>query len=174
MSRSLLLGFITYALLLTGIATVRGEFVVLALPFVVYLLAGFLFTPEQLKLEATRHLSVERTSPHTDVVVTVTITNHGSRIEEALLEDAVPADLTIRAGLSRHMVRLAKGGSYTFAYTVSGPRGGYGFEFVRARVNDHLAATSREVQIEAKGQLFIFPPVTRLRHVAIRPRRTRV
>src|SRR5687767_12715159 len=174
MSRSLLLGFITYALLLTGIATVRGEFIALALPFVVYLLAGFLFTPEQLKLEATRHLSVERTSPHTDVVVTVIVNNRGSTIEEVLLEDAVPADLMIRSGLSRHLVRLAKGGSYNFSYTVSGPRGGYGFEFVRAKVNDHLAATSREFQIEAKGQLFVFPPLTRLRHVAIRPRRTRV
>jgi uncharacterized protein (DUF58 family) len=28
--------------------------------------------------------------------------------------------------------------------------------------------------MEAKGQLFIFPPVTRLRHVAIHPRRTKV
>jgi uncharacterized protein (DUF58 family) len=174
LSRSLLLASITYLLLLTGIATVRGEFIALALPFVVYLLAGFLFTPEQLKLEATRHLSVERTSPYADVVVTVTVINRGSDIEEVLLEDVLPPDLTIRFGLCRHLVRLARGGSYTFAYTVSGPRGGYGFEFVRAKVNDHLAATSREVQIEAKGQLFVFPPVTRLRHVAIRPRRTRV
>ena len=174
MSRSLLLGFITYALLLAGVASVRGEFIALALPFVVYLLAGFLFTPEHIKLEATRHLSAERTSPYADIVVTVTVTNRGSHIEEVLLEDVLPPDLTIRSGLSRHLVRLAKGGSYTFGYTVSGPRGGYGFEFVRAKVNDHLAATSREVQIEAKGQLFVFPPVTRLRHVAIRPRRTRV
>jgi len=42
------------------------------------------------------------------------------------------------------------------------------------KVNDHLAVTSREIQLEAKGQLFIFPSVMRLRHVAIRPRRTRV
>src|SRR5687767_8931504 len=115
MSRSLLLGFITYALLLTGIATVRGEFIALALPFVVYLLAGFLFTPEQLKLEATRHLSMERTSPHTDVVVTVMVTNRGSTIEEVLLEDAVPGDLRVRASLRRPLVRLAKGSSYNFS-----------------------------------------------------------
>jgi uncharacterized protein (DUF58 family) len=42
------------------------------------------------------------------------------------------------------------------------------------KVNDPLSVTSRETRLEAKGQLFIFPPVTRLRHVAIRPRRTRV
>jgi len=174
MSRSLLLSIIIYCLLLSGIVTVRGELLSLALPFVVYLLAGFLRAPDEIRLEATRHLSTERTSPKADVVVTVTITNRGSGLEEVLLEDQVPEGLTIRSGFSRHLLRLPKGGPYTFTYTVSGPRGGYGFEKIQAQVNDHLAVTSREVQLDAKGQLFVFPPVLRLRHVAIRPRRTRV
>ncbi len=182
MPRSLLLTSVTYLLLLAGIAAVRGEFIALALPLVVYLLAGFLFAPDEIKLDATRHLSAERTSPNSDVIVTVTVTNRGSRLEEVLLEDVVPADLNIRvtsttlgAGSpSRHLIRLPKDSSFTFAYTVSGPRGAYRFERVRAKVKDHLAVTSREVQVEAKGQLFVFPPVMRLRHVAIHPRRTRV
>ena len=180
MSRSLLLGLITYSLILAGIVAVRGEFIALALPFVVYLLAGFLRSPNEVKLEATRHLSNERVSPNSDVVVTVTVTNHGSHLEEVLLEDGLSPELTVRSsdekqrfGFSRHLVTLAKDASYTFAYTVSGPRGGYGFEHVEATVSDHLAATRQKVRVEAKGQLFIFPPVTRLRHVAIRPRRTR-
>ena len=174
MSKSLLLGFITYSLLLAGIATVHGVFIALALPFVVYLLAGFLFAPEKIQLEATRHLSAERTSPNSEIDVTVTVTNRGSHLEEVLLDDVVPADLKVRVGQSRHLIRLPKDSTYTFSYKVTGPRGGYGFETVKAQINDHLRMTSRMVDIEAKGQLFIFPPVTRLRHVAIRPRRTRV
>ncbi|HJR80696.1 MAG TPA: DUF58 domain-containing protein [Anaerolineales bacterium] len=174
MSRSLLLSLIVYSLLLAGIATVRGDLLSLALPFVVYLLAGFLSSPNETQLEATRHLSTERTAPQTAVVVTVTITNRGSHLEEVFLEDKIPEDLTIRSGFHRHLLTLAKGASFTFSYTVSGPRGGYGFEKILARVNDHLAVTNRIVQVEAKGMLFIFPPVLRLRHVAIRPRRTRV
>jgi uncharacterized protein (DUF58 family) len=161
-------------LILAGIVTVRGEFIALALPFVVYLLAGFLRSPDEIKLEATRHLSNERASPNSDIVVTVTVMNRGSHLEEVLLEDVVPVDLSLRVGLSRHLLTLPKSASYTFTYTVSGPRGGYGFENISAKVNDHLAVTSRRVQIEAKGQLFVFPPVMRLRRVAIRPRRTRV
>jgi len=149
---------------------------------VVYLLAGYLFAPDEIKLEATRHLSTERTSPNAEVTVTVTITNRGSQLEEVLLDDVIPADLIVRfpstslaAGSpSRHLIRLPKDSSYTFSYKVAGPRGGYGFERVKAQINDHFRLTSREVQIEAKGQLFVFPPVLRLRHVAIRPRRTRV
>ena len=174
MSRSLLLSLLTYMLLLTGIATVQGEFIALALPLVAYLLVGYLQAPEKIKLEATRQLSAERTSPNSNVAVTVTITNHGSSLDEVLLIDLLPSELTIRSGFSRHLLRLANGESYTFAYTVAGPRGGYVFEALEARINDHLGVSSLRVRVEAKGRLFILPPVTRVRNIAIRPRRTRV
>lgn len=174
MSRSLLLGIITYSLIIAGIAVKRGEMIALALPFVVLMFASYLFVPEDVNLEATRHLSEERVSPHNDVQVTVTITNRGSQLDEVLIEDILPADLNIRVGHNRHLIRLPKGSAYTFTYSIHGPRGGYGFEKVRVKINDSLAVTSHEVQLEAKGQLFVFPPVTRLHHVAIRPRRTKV
>ncbi len=174
MSRSLLLGILSYALLLAGIGTVHGEFIALALSLVAYLLVGYLQTPEKLKLEATRHLSAERISPNSDVDVTVTVINRGSSLEEVLLEDILPEGLTVRSGFSRHLLRLAKGESYTFAYTVSGPRGGYVFTAIEAGINDHLAVSSARVRVEAKGRLFVLPPVTRIRQVSIRPRRTRV
>lgn len=174
MSRSLLLGLLTYGLLLTGIITVQGEFLALALPLVAYLLVGYLQTPEKIQMEGARQLSVERTSPNSDVGVTVTVVNRGASLEEVLLEDVLPAGLTVRSGFVRHLLRLARGESYTFAYTVSGPRGGYVFEGLEARVNEHLAVSSSKVRVEAKGRLFILPPVTRVGQIAIRPRRTRV
>src|SRR5688572_25218268 len=166
MSRPLFLGFITYSLLLAGVAAVSGELIALALPFVVYLLVGYLFASDEIKLEATRHLSMERTSPQTNVVVTVSVINRGSQLEEVLLEDLVPEGLTIHPGSTllpvvsagspptRHLVRLAKNETYTFAYTVSGPRGAYPFDYIRVKINDHLRLTSREVRVEARGQLF--------------------
>lgn len=174
MSRSFFLSIITYSLIIAGIVTVRGEFIALALPLVILLMTGFIFAPDNIKLEAKRHLSSERVSPNSEVVVTVTITNHGSDLEEVLIEDLVPPDLKMRVPLNRHLIRLPKDSSFTFAYKVTGPRGGYGFEKVRVEIKDSLGVTSRMVEIEAKGQLFVFPPVTRLRHVAIRPRRTKV
>lgn len=174
MPRSLLLSLLTYGLLLAGLATVHGEFITLALPLVAYLLVGYLQTPEQVQLQARRRLSIERASPNQDVDVTVTVTNSGSSLEDVLLEDMVPAGLTVRVGESRHMVRLAKGQSYTFAYTVSGPRGGYAFDAVEAQVNDHLSVRSQQVRVDARGRLFVLPPVMRVRNIVIRPRRTRI
>lgn len=174
MSRSLLLSLLTYVLLLAGIVTVHGEFLALALPLVTYLLVGYLQSAEKTNLEATRILSAERVSPNTDVDVTVTVTNRGSSLEEVLLEDVLPTGLTIRSGHSRHLLRLKKNESYTFSYTVSGPRGGYVFNAVQAGVHDYLGISDSIVRVEAKGRLFVLPPVTRIRQVAIRPRGTRV
>lgn len=174
MSRSLFLGIIVVGLLISGIVKVSGEILALALPFVMYLLAGFLFNPEKIDLEITRHLSAERVSPGDEVTVTLTIQNNGSRLDEALIEDMIPDGLQVASSYSRHLLRLPKNGTYTFSYTIQGPRGGYGFEKVRVQVNESLAVISHRVQFEAEGQLFVFPSVTRLRYVSIRPRRTRV
>jgi uncharacterized repeat protein (TIGR01451 family) len=174
MSRSLLLSLLSYSLLLAGMITVEGALLALALPLVTYLIVGYLQAPEKIKLEATRHLSAERVSPDTKVDVTVTVTNRGPSLEEVLLEDVLPNGLTVRSGYSRHLLRLKKDETYTFAYTVSGPRGGYVFEVVQARVHDHLAVSRSVVRVESKGRLFVLPPVTRIRQVAIRPRGTRV
>jgi uncharacterized repeat protein (TIGR01451 family) len=174
MPRSILLGVLTYGLLLVGILTVKGEFIALALPLVTYLLVGYLQSPEKLQLAATRHLSLERTSPNSNVDITVTVTNHGTTLEEVLLTDILPVGLSVRSGFSRHMLTLQKGESYTFAYTVAGPRGGYAFDTLDVKASDHLAVISSRVRVETKGRLFVLPPVTRLRSIAIRPRRTRV
>jgi uncharacterized repeat protein (TIGR01451 family) len=180
MSRSLLLSLLTYGLLLIGIATVQGEFLALALPLVTYLLVGYLQAPEKLQLEARRQLSAERVSPNSEVEVTVTVTNRGSSLEEVLLEDLLPAGLTVLSlptapfRTNRHFLRFAKGESYTFAYTVAGPRGGYVFEGLEARARDHLGVSPATVRVPAGGRLFVLPPVTRVRNIAIRPRRTRV
>lgn len=154
--------------------TVRGEFISLALPLVAYLLVGYLQSPEQIRLEAARHLGIERAAPDQSVDVTVTVTNQGTNLQETLVEDLVPAGLTVGSGSSRHMVRLPKGASFTFAYTVSGPRGGYVFEGVQAQVSDPLGVRSSVVRVEAKGRLFVMPPLLRVRNIVIRPRRTRV
>ena len=174
MSRSMLLSLLTYALLLAGIATVHGGFLALALPLVTYLLAGFLQSADEVRLEASRQLSIERATPGQDVEVTVTVTNRGSGLEEVLLEDQVPHGLAIRSGHSRHLLRLASGETFTFTYTVFGPRGGYAFEALEAQVNEHLAVNSSRVRINTLGWLFILPPLARVRQIAIRPRRTRV
>ena len=174
MSRTFFLILIIYALLLAGLATLHGEFVGLALPFVVYLLVGFWRAPDEIKLDVHRTLSTERAAPGEDVLVTVDVTNQGADIEELLLEDGCSPNLTVSNGSPQHLLSLKKGESYSWTYIVNGPRGGYPFDGVMVEAMDHFGVRPSKQQVPARSELFVFPPLTRLKYVTIHTRRTRV
>lgn len=174
MYRSVFLSALVYGLLLTGLISLRGEFIALAIPFMLYLLVGFWNAPETLDLHIQRKLSVDRTTPNSAVVVTLTVTNRGADIEELFLDEKISSRLIVRLGSPRHLLRLAKGSSHTFTYTVAGPRGSYSFESLFAAATESSGLIRREQTIRSTGKLFIFPEVRRLKRVSIRPRKTRV
>ncbi len=174
MSRTIILILIIYVLLLTGLSTLHGEFVSLALPFVAYLMVGFWRGPERLNLDVHRTLSSERAAPGEDVIVSVDVTNRGGDAEELLLDDGYSPALVIRDGSPRHLLSLKKGESYSWTYTVQGPRGGYPFEALKAQAMDHFGLQQSRYQVPVRSELFVFPPLTRLKYIPIRTRRTRV
>lgn len=174
MRRAYLLGLIAWALIMTGLLTFRGELLALALPLVLYLLGGMLRAPQGPNLKVTHHLSLERVSAHTPVVVSVSVTNLGPALDSMLLEDLLPAGLKVQDGSPRHLLKLTRGQTFEWKYTVSGLRGFYPFASLRAEAHDLLDVVRRENLVSTGDQLFILPPILRLRRVPIRPRRTRV
>ena len=174
MRRKFLLGLIIYALVAAGLALRRGDILILALPFLLYLLSGLFFIPKEIDLQITRTLSAERVGPDQPVTVTLMVTNHGASLDEVLLEDDLSTGIQVLEGSPCHLLNLPSGKTTTWNYTISGRRGYYNFSSIQATINDHFSLTTRQVTIPTKGQLLILPPVMRLKRVAIRPRRTRV
>ena len=175
MHRSIILSTLVYGLLLAGLVTLRGELIALAIPFVLYLLYGYWNGPEVLDLYIERKLSRDRITPDSKVIVTLTVTNRGVDVEELSLDEKISPQLTIRRGSTRHLIRLPKGSSQTFSYTIAGPRGSYAFETIHATATEAFGLVRSEQIIKsASERLFIFPGFRRLKHVSIRPRRTRV
>ena len=174
MSRSLLLSLLTVLLLVLGLASLRGDLLALSLPFVVYLLFGLLRIPHKVELDVRRHLSAERVSPDQPITVTLTLANRGISLDELLVEDILPAGLRLLDGSNRHLTTLARGESRTWTYTVTGSRGYYVFPSVNVASRDGLGLIQHTDAFAPPGQLLILPPVLRLKHVRIRPRRTRV
>ncbi len=174
MQRFILLSTLAYGLLLAGLATLRGEYIALAIPFAIFLLFGIWNAPEIPKLQIARKISNDRAAPDSDVLVTLTVKNLGGNIEELILEDRISSRLLLRLGSARHMIRLPKGGTHTFTYAIAGPRGAYTFDSIHIQARDSLGLICREQSIPVSGQLFVFPDVQRLRSVSIRPRKTRV
>ena len=173
MNRAILLGLSIYVILLTALITLHGEVLLLVIPLGLYLLMGFWRSPRNFKLEVRRSLSTERALPGAPVQVTVTIHNRGEALDEVLVQDLVPARLTVTDGSPRALISLAAGASHVLSYAVKGGRGGYAFEAITAEAKEDLGLSGSLMRFPVKDQLFVFPEVTRLRHISIRPRRTR-
>ncbi len=172
--RRLLLGVLAYSLVLLGLGIRNGALLALAIPLVVYLGAGLLLGPEDIELRASRSLSDDRVHPDTPVVVQLSVTNVGPRLEEVLLEDLVqPAPPPIE-GESRILTSLAPGETIELTYTLRGRRGSYHFTGVRATASDRLGFSRRQATFPAPGRLLVLPRVPKLQRVPIRPRQTRV
>ena len=163
-----------YGLLLAGLATLQGTFVALAIPFMLFLVYGFLNAPEELNIQIQRTLSTDRASADADVVVTLKVTNNGAAIEELLLDDRISPNLTLRNGSPRHLLRLAKDSTCTLTYSVAGTRGMYHFDQIHLTVTEPLGLIRREQTVHAEKRLTIFPLVIKFKSVAIHPLRTRV
>ena len=174
MSRTFALSLLLFLLVFAGLAAEAPRILALALPLVVYLLVALWKSPEKLQLEATRSLSAERVLLDEPVTVTLTVTNRGPALEEALLEDLLPDRLEVVEGSNRRLVNLPAGGSATWTYTLRGKRGYYMLHEVRATATEFFGLASVSEVLPTDGQLFVLPPVLRLRRVSIRPRRTRV
>jgi uncharacterized protein (DUF58 family) len=174
MPRSFILSLSAYGLIILGLISLRGEFILLSLPLVVYLLASYLFAPQMIDLSIERTLSSERVPVDSPVVVTLKITNNGSALEELRLQDRISSKLIIQAGSTTTSMTLGKGRSATWTYTVRGPRGYYPFQNLYVEAYEHFGLVRRELNIHPSGRLFILPQVIRLRKIPIRTRRTRV
>ena len=174
MRRSFLLGLLVYGLILFGLLTLRGEFISLSIPLVIYLFSGLLRAPQGINLEVERTLSVERTSADMPVQVALQITNLGAALEDVLIRDELPARLKVLDGSPQHLLQLKKGQTVNLTYTVSGPRGYYLFPKLYVEARDYFGLVSREVTLPTPGQLFVLPSVLRLKQIAIRTRKTRV
>ena len=174
MSRITLLAALTYLVFLAGVATLNGDILALALPLVVYLLAGLWRAPDELNLSAQRTLSEERISPGGEVIVSLIVTNHGGHLEQVHLSDPLPKFLEVIEGSPNRLVSIPAGGQLSWSYTVRGTRGSHTFDGLHAIAEDRLGLMTKSTLLSTTGQLLILPGMVRVRHISIRPRQTRV
>ncbi|MCB0101381.1 MAG: DUF58 domain-containing protein [Anaerolineales bacterium] len=174
MNRIVLLAILIYIVLLAGIATLNGDVIGLALPLVLYLLAGLWRAPDELNLTAERTLSEERISPGGIITVTLAIKNHGAALEQIRFSDPLPKFLEVIGGSSDRLVSIPAGGEFTWSYTVRGKRGSHTFKGIEATTSDILGLMKKRAHLSAPGQVLVLPGLVRVRHISILPRQTRV
>lgn len=163
-----------YLLILTGLISLNGPLLALAIPVVFYLASGLLFSPVDLQLEAERTVEPERILPGTPITVTLRVRNLGEAVEELFLEDQLPEGLEVTEGALSWLGSLAPGETAEFSYQVVGKRGQHRFSSVQAKAGDQLGILRTSRQVPAPGRILGQPPIPNVRHIPLRPRSTRV
>jgi uncharacterized protein (DUF58 family) len=173
MSRFPLLGVLAFAMLLLGLISLNGAVLVLVLPLALYVGAALLYGPDSVQLEARRSVSADRVVAGMPVEVRLSIRNTGRGLEEVLVEDRVPDGLEVIEGEPKAFASLPAGETLDLAYTVRARRGGFELSAVRVTASDHLGLFRRQAVLQAPARFSALPETSRLRRIAIRPRRTR-
>jgi uncharacterized protein (DUF58 family) len=173
MRRFLLLASLIYVLFLLGLATLRGELLVLAIPMATYLGAALLSGPREVRLRILRAMSADRVSEGMPVAMKLSIINEGPPLEQILVEDLLPPRLEPTDGQAKMVTALPEGGTLELEYTLSARRGDFDFGDVRVTASDQQGLFVHEVLLSAPAHLLVLPAALRLRRVPIRPLRTR-
>lgn len=173
MSRIVLPGLLAYALVLTGLATQRGDLIALGVPFALYVAASLVLAPAVPEITVTRRLSRDRIQAGDAVDVEVQVLNTGPALDEVHIADLLPPGLQVVSGQAAAAARLEHGQQLSLTYTATARRGIYEFEAVTVTAVDPLGLVSRRIQVSAPGQVVALPAVHRLAAPAIRPLRTR-
>ena len=167
------LGLVIYILVFVGLLTLESGLILLAIPLLAYLGLALYFAPGSLDLAVTRIISTDNVPEGRPVTIKVTILNQGNALEEVLLEDLVSDKLTLVDGKTRKRIAVPAGELVELEYTVSGPRGKYRFEGIRATATDLFGIFHIHKIFPAPASVLVFPNVTQLRQIHIRPRQTR-
>jgi uncharacterized protein (DUF58 family) len=167
-----LLAYLAFALAVIGLALRSGAMLSLAIPFILYLGAGLLFSPTGLQLSVERKISSEFVIPGAPVEITLTVTNLGVDLESVRIDDNLPQRLELLEGETSLLSSLSHGAALELHYVVRGPRGYYLFNTLKATSIETLGIWLKTSEVPAPGQFAILPEVRRLRQTAIRPWRT--
>ena len=172
MKAGTLLGLGISGLVLAGLVFRDGGLLLLALPLIIYLIAGLLFQPVAPRLRIERRVSVDRAQAGEPVEITLLVTNTGQRLPEFYLEDQISKSITVIEDKNGITASLAPGQSLTLTYSVAARRGLHRLNFVHVTSREPLGLLSRREMIRVPTQFFVLPEVILLRRVVVRPPRT--
>ena len=173
MKQIILLSFITFGMILVGLATLNAFLVALSFPFFLYLISGSFIPQPELNLIFERQLSTERTTPGNQVEITIKVTNLGPRVDELLIEDKQYPEIQILKGSPSHLLNLDENESFSWSYNITGQRGFFHFDHIKVETRSALGLSPACHEISTTGSLLILPNVIDLPRVSINPHWTR-
>ncbi len=166
---------VTCLFLLVGLIAPNSTLLLFALPFLCLIVLSLAQSADTVALTATRTLSAAQITVGETADITLTVRNDGDTIDELILSDICPPELTIEEGENTAVRRLAKGETLTLTWRVRPARGVWYFTHTDVTVSNRVGLMGVSKQIEVNGQirLTVLIQPEKVSDITIRPRQTR-
>ncbi len=171
-SKSSFVAVIICGLILSALILRKGEVLLLAAPFVVYLIIGILQSPDEMQIKVTRSVQETEVVAQQPVEVRVVVENAGGRLASLLLADSPPAGLRIVGGHIRQRLQLQGGENTGLRYVAVARRGLYAWNVVHARASDPCGLFEVGQDIPAPAEIRVRAAPMKFRRAKIRPQFT--
>lgn len=171
-NKSLLLILIIFGLILAGLFLKDGKLFVLTIPFVIFLVAGILQAPSEIKLIARRSIENPRVIAQEITESFIEIKNQGNTLANLYLNDHLFPSMTIQGGERDQRLSMAPGEITNINYKFSAERGIYTWKSISARASDPFGLFELKHEIPAGGEIRVTPAQMLIRPVTPKPRYT--
>jgi uncharacterized protein (DUF58 family) len=144
----------------------------MTLPFLFYLGAGLLTTPQETHLSAVRTLSHENCESGSPVTMILSIQNHGPNIARLRVSDPLWPNMQVIDGEVETVSGLPGGEKLELLYHFRAARGQYKWDHVQVTTSDPFGLFEKSFLLSAPAQVFVLPAALPSSRVRVHPPHT--
>lgn len=167
-----LLVFIVCGLILAALILRNGRLLLLAIPFLVYIIVGVLQIPNDITLLANRTIDIPSVTAQEAVETRIVIKNQGNILVNLYLEDTDFPSMRILKGQSHQRLALSAGEITELNYYFIATRSVISWKTIHACASDPFGLFDFERGIPAPGEVLVRPTPMQIRPVMLKPRAT--
>lgn len=171
-NRSLVLVLILSGLIISALIVRNGKILLLALPFLIYLLIGIIQAPSEITLVADRVISKSSLIAQELFETRIVIKNQGKTLVNLHLRDTLFPSVTILDGKAIARLSLSAGESTELNYVSKAERGVYSWKSIHVCASDPFGLFVFERDIPATGEIQVRPAPMHIHNVPLKPSAT--
>jgi uncharacterized protein (DUF58 family) len=171
--KSLFVSLLMLGLLIVGLFLRNGEIILLSVPFLAYLLLGFLRSPGGIQLRAWRNPDKPIGAHREPVEMRASVENTGESRLVLSVQDPLFPSMKLLNGHSSRTCLLGPGEQLHLDYTFQAGRGLYAWKSLHVVASDPFSLFAWKQDCPAPAEVLIHPRTVRLRSVPLLPQITR-
>lgn len=167
-----LIVLIIISLFLATMISRKGEILLLAIPFISYLVVGYFTSPTKVNLKVIRKVNNYRVTDNELNSMQISITNLGTKILALELQERVLPGITIVSGKPNQVVLIPEKKTVEFQYNFKARRGRYHWVDVHLNFSDPFQLFTKDVLHLTEVVSIVTPKNIELPKIDLKPRYT--